>query len=74
MQISSQILISLLSKKDINVNVLCDEEINVNFEMESMLNQIRNVIINEENNDYMCVERIIEVFESYGIDCGVRHD
>lgn len=74
MQIASQILISLLSKKDINVNVICNGEINVNFEMESMINQIHNVIINEENNDYMCVERIIEIFESYGIGCGVRHD
>ncbi|MBP0965116.1 MAG: hypothetical protein J5999_07460 [Oscillospiraceae bacterium] len=74
MKIASEVLTKLLSKKDICVELICNEDININEEMSYMLTQIRNVIIDTSNNDYMCIEKIIEIFEKYGIDCGERHD
>lgn len=74
MIIDSMILTKLLSKKDICVELVCNENININEELVSMIMQIRNIINDTSNNDYMCIEKIIEIFEKYGIDCGERHD
>lgn len=74
MKIDSKVLSELLYKKDICVELICNEDININEELAYMLTQIRNVIIDTSNSDYMCVEKIIEIFEKYGIDCGERHD
>ena len=39
-----------------------------------MLSEIKNVIINTDYSDFEVVEKIVCIFEKYGIDFGTRHD
>ena len=40
----------------------------------NMLSEIQNIIRNETYSDFDVVEKIVCVFEKYGIDFGSRHD
>ena len=39
-----------------------------------IISLIKDVITNDEYSDFDVVEEIVCIFESYGIDCGGRHD
>lgn len=39
-----------------------------------MLSEIQDIICDEGNSDFDAVEKIVCVFERYGIDAGCRHD
>ena len=55
-----------------------DFEIDANSVADSvailMLSEIQSIIINENNSDFEVVEKIVCVFEKYGINFGNRHD
>ena len=40
----------------------------------TILSEIRRIIQNIEISDYDVVEKIVILFEKYGIDAGARHD
>ena len=39
-----------------------------------MLSEIQNVIKNERDSDFEAMEKIVCIFEKFGIDSGFRHD
>ena len=55
-----------------------------NFEIDSdkiadsvaitVLSEVQNIIANENDSDFEVVEKIVCVFEKYGINYGSRHD
>lgn len=73
--------------KEILINILMNEEINVNFpnlkfsateiiEIESFkaLQKIKTIIEDDSLSDFDCIEEIVCVFEKIGSGGGIRHD
>jgi len=46
----------------------------INMKCVNALNEIRLIIIDDNLNDFECVEKIVSKFESIGSDGGNRHD
>ena len=40
----------------------------------AMLSEIQKIIQNDEISDFDAIEKIVVLFEKYGVDAGVRHD
>ena len=40
----------------------------------AMLSEIQKIIQDDEISDFDAVEKIVVLFEKYGIDAGIRHD
>lgn len=40
----------------------------------TMLSEIQKIIQNDEISDFDAIEKIVVLFEKYGVDAGVRHD
>ena len=64
--------------KDYIDNNLQDFEIDASEIADSkainILAEIQNIIRNENYSDFDVVEKIVCIFEKYGIDAGFRHD
>jgi len=64
--------------KDYINNNLQDFEIDASEIADSkainILAEIQNIIRNENYSDFDVVEKIVCIFEKYGIDAGFRHD
>lgn len=40
----------------------------------TMLTEIQKIIKNDEISDFDAIEKIVILFEKYGVDAGIRHD
>ena len=43
-------------------------------EWSGIIDEIGIILKDEANDDFMCVEKITELYEKYGFSCGTRHD
>ncbi len=43
-------------------------------EWSGIIDEIGIILKDEANDDFMCVEKITELYEKYGSSCGTRHD
>ena len=40
----------------------------------TMLSEIQKIIQDDEISDFDAIEKIVVLFEKYGVDAGIRHD
>jgi len=74
MDAAYEMLCEILSKEKAEINVSFSGLPDINAELSGIIERIRTVIADEELDDYMCVEKIVEILEEHGISCGRRHD
>lgn len=77
MELYQQIICKGLDKGELRIALSEQAERWLEGECLRTLKEIRNVLLDETLNDRECfwrIERIIEIFERIGIDCGSHHD
>ena len=74
MNAAYEVLCSVLSKKKADISVTFSDIPEINSELSEIIERIRSAVADESLDDYMCIEKIVETFEEYGISCGSRHD
>ena len=74
MNAAYEVLCSILSKKKTDISVTFSDIPEINSELSEIIERIRSAVADEALDDYMCIDKIVEIFEEYGISCGIRHD
>lgn len=79
MQLYKDIIIDLLKNDSVEVNNKYDTQLNSIVEMKcyNTLKQIQMILKDDNLSDKECfqkIEAIVSVFEKIGSDCGCRHD
>lgn len=54
--------------EEIYVREMCDEK------LVTIIQQIQNILLSYDDNDFECVEDIISILEKNGFNCGGCHD
>lgn len=80
MYILEKIIFNLIKHKKLNIEE-AEEKLAqiVQTEEHKMLIQIQEILktynpLSNENEDFRCIEEILEVFEAHDIGCGCCHD
>jgi len=77
MNLSRELLIDILQKKDIHItfpNISQSTDKLIESHAIHALEQIKAIIEDDSLDDFMCIEKIVRVFENHGSSGGPRHD